>query len=212
MPKCESAAQCGDVSKHQEEKDEIRTAAELVNKLEKEIKGRQAIIDYKRRERDSMECSFDQKIRTYLINTNKDKYLFKTSKNIYVPRTAVLQVDIAILEKFYKKKIPTDLKNQAKLFQNIISNFNSKAQPKNCLMLSGNTCKMQAFVFPTTTAGNSQQQMVEIQDPNSSKTVRYILQLVEESDPSAQSTSQAEAFHVPFKKRKHMEHTESESD
>lgn len=126
LEECISAQQCGDLSKHAEEKQQMTDANDQVKKIDKDLKSKRADLTSKLAAQESIRMSFDHAIKTPLINSNKDKYLFQTAKGSFVPKTAVLQIDTAILSKHYNNKIPKDVCKQANLFQSIIGNFHSK--------------------------------------------------------------------------------------
>lgn len=158
LPKCQSAQQCGDIQKHAEEKQEITKAGDLVKSLERDIKSKITIIESKQKLKDSVSGTFDEGIRCALINSNKSKYLFKNSQNIFVPKTAIIQIDSAILARHYNNKIPEGLQLHSEFFQEIIDNFNDKSKSTNVHAVNPIKRKLEhlGIQFPSSAAGSAQ--------------------------------------------------------
>ena len=85
----------------------------------------------KQKAANSVKNSFTQRVRGYLINSNKDKYLLRTSDGKFVPRSGIVNTDIVKLEKYFNGKIPTDIAQAASKFQTIISTFDTTAGLRN---------------------------------------------------------------------------------
>lgn len=104
----------------------MAAAGERVKKLEKDLQGRQVVLDVKLKQQKQILSSFDQAVYKELINSKPSRYLFQNSSGVYVPKTVNIQMDTAILSSHYKGKIPRDVANESVLFQDIIARFNSK--------------------------------------------------------------------------------------
>uniref|UniRef100_K1QS30 Pancreatic secretory granule membrane major glycoprotein GP2 n=1 Tax=Magallana gigas TaxID=29159 RepID=K1QS30_MAGGI len=74
---------------------------------------------------DSVKNSFSQKIRGHLMNSDKEKYLLKTANGNYVPRSGLVNIDTAKIEKYFQGKVPENIELVAKTFPMIIRNFDS---------------------------------------------------------------------------------------
>nr|XP_022296265.1 uncharacterized protein LOC111106037 [Crassostrea virginica] len=131
IEKCLTSQQCGDVSKHPEEKSILESASEHLKKLEKQLREKTLDLEMKQKAANSVKNSFTQRVRGYLINSNKDKYLLRTSDGKFVPRSGIVNTDIAKLEKYFNGKIPTDIAQAASTFQTIISTFDTTAGLRN---------------------------------------------------------------------------------
>lgn len=103
---------------------------QLRNKLEKELTGIEVELTMKRKAKDCPEIKFENEVRSSLINSNKSKYLFRSSQGVYAERTLVVDTDLAILANYYKRKVPCNLQEQSKLFHFIIENAKVPAIPK----------------------------------------------------------------------------------
>lgn len=75
---------------------------------------------------DSVKNSFSQKIRGHLINSDKEKYLLKTSNGNYVPRSGLVNIDTAKIEKYFQGKVPENIELVAKTFPMIIKKFRQR--------------------------------------------------------------------------------------
>ena len=71
--------------------------------------------------------SFHERVKTSLINLNKKKYLTIYGHEI-VPLTKLVNVDLSILQKHYKNKVPDDLESEASNFAHIIEGHMAKFQ------------------------------------------------------------------------------------
>ncbi|XP_061192245.1 uncharacterized protein LOC133200470 [Saccostrea echinata] len=134
IEKCVTSQQCGDVSKHPEEKSIVESANEHLKRLEKKKKMREKTLEHETKQKaiDSVKNSFNQKIRGYLINSDKGKYLLKTANGHYVPRSGIVNIDTAKLEKHFHGKVPDNLEQISRTFPTIIKNFDGgRPRPRN---------------------------------------------------------------------------------
>ena len=78
-----------------------------------------------------MRTSF--KVLSSLIHSKHIPYdtLLRTSDKKFVPRSGIVNTDIAKLEKYFNGKIPTDIAQAASTLKNIISTTNSTAGLRN---------------------------------------------------------------------------------
>ena len=122
---CEGPENCNDIDRHPPEKKQLIDAfAHLKNKekqlenLKEEFKSKEAAIK-------QSQSSFKYQIQSALINSNLDKYTFRTRNGRALRQTAINN-DVHILEKHYKNKVPKNLRSEKKKFQNIIDDFNKQ--------------------------------------------------------------------------------------
>ena len=69
--------------------------------------------------------SFPQAVHSYLINSNKSKYLTMYGDEV-VPLTKVINLDISDLQKHYNNCIPDDLVSESEMFESIIQMDDTK--------------------------------------------------------------------------------------
>ena len=69
--------------------------------------------------------SFPQAVRSHLINSNKPKYLTMYGDAI-VPLTKIINLDLSILQKYYDNRVPPNIDEESRLFEQIICSHNSK--------------------------------------------------------------------------------------
>ncbi|XP_062577707.1 uncharacterized protein LOC134239557 [Saccostrea cucullata] len=132
IEKCVTSQQCGDVSKHPEEKSIVESSNEHLKRLEKNLRDKKLEQETKVKAIDSVKNSFSQKIRGYLINSDKGKYLLKTANGQYVPRSGIVNIDTAKLEKHFHGKVPDNLEQISHTFPTIIKNFDGgRPRPRN---------------------------------------------------------------------------------
>ena len=118
--KCLTSKSCGKVKLHKEElkeHDNLKVRIKKLNKdkstLESEaLKLQDTILATNR--------TFHERVRTTLINSNKGKYLTMYGNEI-VPLTKVINLDLSILQRHYKNKVPDDLEAESEQFSYIIS-------------------------------------------------------------------------------------------
>uniref|UniRef100_A0A8W8JDP0 MULE transposase domain-containing protein n=1 Tax=Magallana gigas TaxID=29159 RepID=A0A8W8JDP0_MAGGI len=70
------------------------------------------------------------RVRTHLINGNKNKYLIPTAEWV-IPKSAAVNVDLAKLEKHFKGKVPAELEIVSTLFENIIAGYDKANAPQS---------------------------------------------------------------------------------
>uniref|UniRef100_K1QUR6 SRCR domain-containing protein n=1 Tax=Magallana gigas TaxID=29159 RepID=K1QUR6_MAGGI len=80
--------------------------------------------------KNSASQSFSQRVRTHLINSNKNKYFIRTAEGV-VPKSAAVNVDLAKLEKHFKEKFPAELEVVSTLFENIIAGYDRANAPQS---------------------------------------------------------------------------------
>jgi hypothetical protein len=127
LEKCVSSQQCGDINKHQDEKSMVESAHDFFKKIQKELKSKTVEYETKLKAVESVKNSFPEKIRCHLINSNKSKYLVEVSDGSFLPRSGIVNCDIANLEKYYNGKCPDNLDRASALFGTILSNFDKMA-------------------------------------------------------------------------------------
>lgn len=125
IEKCVTSQQCGDVSKHPEKKSILEGANDHLKRLEKNLREKTLDLEMKQKAVDSVKNSFSQKIRGHLMNSDKEKYLLKTANGNYVPRSGLVNIDTAKIEKYFQGKVPENIELVAKTFPMIIRNFDS---------------------------------------------------------------------------------------
>ena len=125
---CVSAIMCGDIQKHHEESCELREIAERKNKASIDVKKIKQELDLKIKVKEKLNCSFEKRLEPHLIESNRKRYLADTAFGIR-PRQALLNEDIAILERHYRGIFPSDIEYEKQNFQQIITRANT-ALPK----------------------------------------------------------------------------------
>ena len=146
---CVSAVMCGDVQKHPEENGELRDIAERKNKLLLDLKKAKQELELKIKVKEKLNSSFEKRLEPYLIESNRKKYLAETAYGIR-PRQALLNEDIAVLERHYRGVFPKDIKSEKQNFQQIIHRANTiQKKPENAVreLLTSNT--VYPVKFPT---------------------------------------------------------------
>lgn len=106
---CISSQQYGDINKHQEEKALVESANDVLRKIQKKLKTKTVEYETKFKAFESVENSFSEKIRCHLINSNKEKYVVQVSDGNFLPRSGIVNCDIAKLEKYSQGKCPDNL-------------------------------------------------------------------------------------------------------
>ena len=122
---CVSAIMCGDVTKHPEESGELRDVADRKNKLSMDLKKAKQELELKLKVKNKMNSSFEKRLEPILIESNRKKYLADTTFGIR-PRQALLNEDLAILERHYKGVYPRDIAYEKNNFQKIIARANKE--------------------------------------------------------------------------------------
>ena len=117
--KCPASISCGKLNLH---KNELKQVDGLRAQLKKMVKDKMALDGEVEKVSDAISQnnkSFAQAVRGYLINSNKHKYL-STYAGQVVPLTKVINIDISILQKHYKNRVPDNIEDESELFQNIL--------------------------------------------------------------------------------------------
>lgn len=120
--------------KHPDDLKRIYEADEQLKNLESKLKSKN--IEYVSLSKAAVTAkdSFLQRCRAYLINSNKKKYLLQTRDRLYVPKSSLLNCDLAKLEKSHNGKVPEDLYAVSRTFQQIIGDFDGEKIVKaSCL-------------------------------------------------------------------------------
>ena len=125
--KCLTSQCCGKIRLHKDELKSHDNCKLILKKLTKEksvleseiLKLQDTILATSR--------SFHERVKTSLINSNKNKYLTIYGHEI-VPLTKLVNVDLSILQKHYKNKVPDDLEFEASNFAHIIEGHMAQFQ------------------------------------------------------------------------------------
>ncbi|KAK3089259.1 hypothetical protein FSP39_002149 [Pinctada imbricata] len=96
------------------------------NEASGEMKKLKAELDAKIKMEETVNQSFEAKVKPFLINSNQGKYLFDG----YKERSRLILADTAILRKHYKGIIPTNTDNESNKWQEIIKIFEERHVPK----------------------------------------------------------------------------------
>ena len=122
---CQSARQCTDVEKHPDEKRFLGEASENKRKILKEIQKIQSDITAKQKLIEQVTGTFSSKIRSYLVNSDIDRYTFKNDSGPgRLLKTQKVLNDTYILEQHYKGRVPKDLDKESKKWQTLIKEHN----------------------------------------------------------------------------------------
>ncbi|MCG8622797.1 MAG: hypothetical protein MJE68_12475, partial [Proteobacteria bacterium] len=166
--KCLTSQACGKVKLHKEElkkhdllKVKLKKLNKEKNQLESEaLKIQDTIVATNR--------TFHERVRTTLINSNKQKYLTLYGNEI-VPLTKLINLDLSILQKHYRNKVPDDLQSESHQFSYIIDGqmeqFNSMKTSINSKLLDSvrrvdNRIRDPANVTDLVSQGSVSQQQV----------------------------------------------------
>ena len=124
---CAGPESCNDVDRHPSEKKQLTDAVHNVRIKEKQLLNLKEELKAKEIAMKETQSSFKHRIESTLINTNLNKYTFMTNSGRAVRQTTINN-DIHILEKHYRNRVPNDLENESKKFQEIINTFNKENQ------------------------------------------------------------------------------------
>lgn len=128
---CEGPHICGDIDKHDIEKKQLLDASQNVKTLNRDLeKLKQSLVSKKEIHRETCQSFFSQVI-PHLVNTNIDKYYPVGSFGLRALNMTAVQPDIAILEKYYRGKVPRNLEVECVRFQNIIKDNQTEIDLKN---------------------------------------------------------------------------------
>ena len=123
-PKCDSAAECGEIDVHPSQKRELSELASLKNKSDGDYLKLKHEFETKKKIYTDMTQTFEARIHTYLINSNPSKYLIGSVGPNYKKR--VVDADKAILRKHYNGKVPSNLYLDSQSWQAIIDAYKEK--------------------------------------------------------------------------------------
>ena len=73
---CTDACQCGQLNRHPEQNKEVRKMEMTIQRLETEIKEKEEFLKMKKKQINEYNRSLETRVRTFLINSNKDRYPF----------------------------------------------------------------------------------------------------------------------------------------
>ena len=123
--KCLTSVSCGRMRLH---KDEMKTIDVNKANLKKLVKEKTILESECQKIQESIRTnnrSFPQAVRSHLINSNKAKYLTMYGDAV-VPLTKIINLDLSILQKYYDSRVPPNLDEESRLFEQIICTHNSK--------------------------------------------------------------------------------------
>ena len=123
--KCLTSVSCGRMRLH---KDEMKTINVNKANLKKLVKEKTILESECQKIQESIHTnnrSFPQAVRSHLINSNKAKYLTMYGDAV-VPLTKIINLDLSILQKYYDSRVPPNLDEESRLFEQIICTHNSK--------------------------------------------------------------------------------------
>ena len=124
-PPCPASVSCGKLRLH---KDELKSNESMKASMKKILKERSILESESQRIQENITantCSFPNAIRSHLINSNKCKYLTWYGNEI-VPLSRIINLDISILQKYYKNKVPDDIEMEASNFEHILMVHSNK--------------------------------------------------------------------------------------
>lgn len=73
----------------------VESANDVLRKIQKKLKTKTVEYETKCKAFESVKNSFSEKIRCHLINSNKEKYLVQVSDGNFLPRSGIVNYDIA---------------------------------------------------------------------------------------------------------------------
>lgn len=147
MSVCESAAICGILDKHPNEKKELLELSKLKAKAECELKTLSNELAVKKKTATEVKKSFEMKIHDILIKSNPGKYLTAMRR----PKEGVILADTYVLKKYYGSSNPSkaELEKDSDIFKTVIDSYEEKLKkspPKNCVQMQ---LAMQGVQMPT---------------------------------------------------------------
>lgn len=107
------------ISKNFQMKKLIDEADEQLKKLERELKSRNTEYVSLSKAVVTANDSFSQRCRAHLITSYK-KNLLQTREGLYVPKSSLVNCDLAKLDEFYNRKVPEDLNAARRTVQQFI--------------------------------------------------------------------------------------------
>ena len=125
-PQCDDVRICGNLSSHENAKLELKELVSARDKAEGLMKKLKAELDTKQKMEETVNQSFESKVKPYLINTNPDKYTFDRFKE----RSRLILADTAILRKHYKGVSPMNLQEESRKWPDIIKLYEERNIPK----------------------------------------------------------------------------------
>jgi hypothetical protein len=128
---CHSAESCNSLDKHPSNKKLVQDAADVVKTLKKELDKLSTDKDSKTKAYDSVKKTFGSQVRSHLINTDVERYAFKTLEGRFV-KQALVNTDITVLEAHYRGKVPKNLDEESRNFKIIIASENKLNQKVDC--------------------------------------------------------------------------------
>ena len=123
--KCITSMSCGKMRLH---KNGMKHLDSMKAQLHKLLKEKQSLDSESEKIQQSIVAhtkSFPQAVCSYLINSNKQKYLTMYGDED-VPLTKVINLDISVLQKHYNNCIPDDLVRESEMFESIIQMNDTK--------------------------------------------------------------------------------------
>ena len=124
-PACPASVSCGKLCLH---KDELKSHDSMRASMKKILKERSILESESQRIQENITSttrSFPNAIHSHLINSNKRKYLTRYGDEI-VPLSRIINLDISILQKYYKNKVLDDIEMEASNFEHILMVHNNK--------------------------------------------------------------------------------------
>ena len=123
--KCLTSVSCGRMRLHKDEMKAIDGNKATLKKLVKEKTILESECEKIQESIRTNNRSFPQAVRSHLINSNKPKYLTMYGDAV-VPLTKIINLDLSILQKYYDNRVPQNLDEESRLFEQIICTHNSK--------------------------------------------------------------------------------------
>jgi hypothetical protein len=105
--KCESAFTCGDLEKHKDEKDHLKSLQQELNTEKQKL--RKLELQFKCKKESQMKTvnSFNAKMRKRLVESSQAKYLSKDGRE----NLRIINMDLSLLDQHFKGKVPDDETN-----------------------------------------------------------------------------------------------------
>ena len=153
-PACPASVSCGKLRLH---KDELKSHDSMRASMKKLLKERSILESESQRIQENITSntrSFPNAIRSHLINSNKRKYLIRYGEEI-VPMSRIINLDISILQKYYKNKVLDDIEMEASNLIMVHTNKFKTAETSVSSKLLDSVRKVDARIKPSDITSHS---------------------------------------------------------
>ena len=190
--KCLTSVSCGRMRLHKDEMKAIDGNKATLKKLVKEKTILEAECEKIQESIRTNNRSFPQAVRSHLINSNKPKYLTMYGDAV-VPLTKIINLDLSILQKYYDNRVPQNLHEESRLFEQIICTHNSKFKSSKTSI----NAKLMESVRKIESRIHRSDVLPNIGTPNSGRHATNYASASASATPVNSVTSNAQQFATP---------------